>query len=268
MSDVPTNQAVLCQIANCAFKVVSHLLHRDQLLAKELRSSMTMSRQIFREECITLEMAATLREKFPDHINLTIFTQAEEKRNGADWYWRIQKGTGAIHARVQAKRVRRSAFGQLDSDGVVEFETDQLCRLLETVDSDRSSLPDLQAWIATFARYDASPPCGKEPSRCGSHGCRGSCDGMNELPSVWVAQAQEFANGGAQTKQLAVRKVVESSLRLDCILPCIDRGKIDGPAAKGYTLTPGILPFDACVAAIQANPLLSGTFQGALQIRV
>jgi len=133
MTDVPNNQTILCQIANCAFAVVSNLLNRDQLLAKELRSAETVSRQIFREECITLEMASTLKEKFPAYIHLTVFTPAEEARNGADWYWRIQKGAGAIYARVQAKRVQRPEFGQSDSNGSVELETGQLRTLLAAV---------------------------------------------------------------------------------------------------------------------------------------
>lgn len=57
------NRKVLCDIAHCAFEVINRLLSRDQLLARETRSATTHSRQIYREECITVEMAATLRER-------------------------------------------------------------------------------------------------------------------------------------------------------------------------------------------------------------
>jgi hypothetical protein len=59
--DAP-NRQVLCDIAHTAFEVVNRILTRDQLLARELRSDTTASRQLYREECITVEMAATLRE--------------------------------------------------------------------------------------------------------------------------------------------------------------------------------------------------------------
>jgi hypothetical protein len=268
MTDVANSQSVLCQIANCAFEVVGNLLNRDQLLAEKLRSPETVSRQIYREECITLEMASTLKERFPEQIDLTIFTPAEEARNGADWYWRVQKGNFAIHARVQAKRVQRSAFGQLDSDGAVDFDASQLRRLLDATNSARSSVPDLQAWIATFARYDATPPCGGEPSECRKHGCNQNCEGMNRLPSIWIAQAQDFTNGKFLDQSMVVRQVVESSLRLDCILPCIDPRNSDGPARKGFVLTPGLPSFDDCIAAIDRNSALNGTFEGAIQIKV
>jgi len=115
------NRKNLCDIARTAFEVVNRLLSRDQLLAPALRSETTTSRQVYREECITVEMATTLRERFPQHVEITLFTAPEEARTGADWYWRFERGDQAIHARVQAKRVRRSEFGQDDSDGVVEI---------------------------------------------------------------------------------------------------------------------------------------------------
>lgn len=117
------NRKVLCNIARWAFSVVNRLLERDQLLARELRSATTGSHQIYREECITVEMATELRERFPEHVEITLFTPPEEIRTGADWYWRFEKARGAIHARVQAKRVQRTAFGQADDRGHVDIDT-------------------------------------------------------------------------------------------------------------------------------------------------
>jgi hypothetical protein len=258
MTDVANAQAVLCKIANCAFGVVGNLLNRDQLLAEKLRSSKTKSRQIFREECITLEMAATLKETFPEQVDLTVFTPPEEALNGADWYLRVQKDDFAIHARVQVKRVQRSAFGQLDSDGKVEFDTGQLCKLIAAA----NSLPELQAWVATFARYDAAPPCGARPSCCPNHRCNRDCEKEGSRPpSIWIAQAREFAN---RMLPVTIEELVGSSLRLDCILPCIRSQGNDGPAQKGFAVAPGLPSFDDCVEAIQTD----GAFEGALQIKV
>jgi hypothetical protein len=272
MAEIFNNQTVLCQIANCAFDVVGNLLNRDQLLAKELRSSKTRSRQIFREECITLEMASTLKERFPNEVELIIFTPHEEAYStGADWYWHIRNGNSGIHARVQAKRVQRSEFGQPDSDGTIEFETNQLRRLVRAVDRDRSKLPGLEAWIATFARYEATPPCGMEPSKCKNHGCGNNCAETNRFPSIWIAKAQRFATRMTPRRQMmGLRQVVEKSVRLDCILPCsdvVDRGR-GGPVSKGFVLEPGLSLFDVCIETIQNQPALLNTFQGAIQIKI
>jgi hypothetical protein len=267
MTNPPNSQAILCEISNCAFEAVSDLLSRDQLLAKELRNSETISRQIFREECITLEMASRLKERFPAQIEIIVFTPAEETQNGADWYWRIQKGAGAIHARVQAKRIQRSAFGQADPDGTVDLDRGQLRTLVDAANRDQTTFPGLQAWISTFGRYDATPPCGVNPCKCKKHQCGGRCSGK-VIPSVWIAQAEDFINDGSQSLRLPIREVVEISLRLDCILPCIDHGTEDGPAVKGYSLAYGLPSFDSCVAAIQSNPTLRGEFRGALQLSI
>jgi hypothetical protein len=268
MAEPTDSQHILCQIANCAFEVVSKLLHRDQLLAEALRSSATTSRQIFREECITLDMVSTLKERFPDRIEITVFTAPEETRNGADWYWRIQKANGAIHARVQAKRIQRSAFGHQDSEGTIQIDAGQLQRLIAAAELDRNHLPSLQTWIATYARYDATPPCNRDPSDCRNHACGDSCAGLRRIPSIWIAQAKEFVDSGRQHQRRAIRDIVESSLRLDCILPCIDRPEAIGPDAKGFVLNTNLPPYEACVATIQSDPALSSTFAGALQIRL
>lgn len=84
---------------------------RDQRLARELRSSTTGSRQIYREESITVEMLTELRGLFRDLVEITLFTSPEEKRTGADWYWRFEKAGAAIHPRVQAQRAQRTEFG-------------------------------------------------------------------------------------------------------------------------------------------------------------
>jgi hypothetical protein len=100
-------------------------LERDQRLSQSLRGAATRSRQAVREESITQEMALTLRERFPENVELTLFTAGEERQNGADRYWRIQSADRAIHARVQAKRIQRSEFNQPDSEGTIEFKPDQ-----------------------------------------------------------------------------------------------------------------------------------------------
>jgi hypothetical protein len=84
MNGEDQGRRVLCHIARTAFGVVDRLLSRDQLLARDLRSSTTGSRQIYREECITVEMVTELLDRFPDHVEITLFTPPEEKRTGAD----------------------------------------------------------------------------------------------------------------------------------------------------------------------------------------
>jgi hypothetical protein len=261
------SQNILCQIANCAFEVVSGLLNRDQLLAETLRSPETSSHQIFREECITVDMVSTLRERFPDHIEITMFTGDEESHNGADWYWRIQKGRGAIHARVQAKRIRRSAFRQKDSNGTVQIDMAQLQKLIDTAESDREILPNLQSWLATYARFDADPPCGNHPSMCNNHGCENSCT-EQEIPSIWIAKAKEILETGRTKPIFQVKDIVEKSLRLDCILPCIDRSIDEGPSAKGFNLFANLPTYETCIMAIQNNPALQASFDGAIQIKL
>jgi len=105
-------------------------------------------------------MATELRERFPDHVEITLFTPPEETRTGADWYWRFEKGGGAIHARVQAKRVQRTEFGQTDDRGHVDLDMPQLTQLVEATRSVPDALAGLQAWLATYARFEANPPCG------------------------------------------------------------------------------------------------------------
>lgn len=151
MNGEDSNRKVLCDIAHCAFEVVNRLLSRDQLLSSELRSTTTGSRQIYREECITVEMVATLHERFPEHVEITLFTPQEETRTGADWYWRFERGDRAIHAHVQAKRVRRAEFGDPDEHGHVEIDRLQLNQLVRATEQERDQLHGLQAWLATYA---------------------------------------------------------------------------------------------------------------------
>ena len=265
---VPDHQPVLCQIANCAFEVVDRILDRDRMFAAALRTHGTNSHQIFREESITSEMVTTLKERFPNNVDVTLFTAAEEKRNGADWYWRIQKAKNVLHARVQAKRVRRSELGQQDSDGSVEIDREQLQQLILAIAIDQRNIPGLQAWVATYCRYDATPPCGKEPSGCESHRCGGNCTESRRLPSVWIAHATDIRELAKHRGVSDVQRIVEESLRLDCILPCTDRQGHSGPAEKGFALAPNLPSFRQCVRAIQDNTALRDNFEGALQIRV
>ncbi|MEP0847476.1 MAG: hypothetical protein HRF50_11765 [Phycisphaerae bacterium] len=188
MNGEAANRQILCDIARTAFEVVNRLLARDQRLARELRSETTTSRQVYREECITVEMAATLRERFPQNVQIKLFTPREETRTGADWYWRFERGDRAIHACVQAKRVQRNEFGEADRDGRVDIDLPQLNQLIELTGSVSDRLPSLQARLATFARFDARPPCGKDDlSRCRRHSHARGC--ALHGPSLWIAQA-------------------------------------------------------------------------------
>jgi hypothetical protein len=247
-------------------EAVGNLLSRDQHLAERLRNPDTTSRQIFREECMTSEMAETLIERFPDHVEFRLFTTHEENRNGADWYWRIQVGNRAVHARVQAKRVQRSRFGESDENGKIDIEIEQLRKLLDSAESDSASLPGLETWVATFAQLNASPPCGNKPAACKNHGCGDACADANRLPSIWIAEASDLVNDGQS--HLRIDQILKHSVRLDCILPCIESGNRPGPVTKGFSLASGVPTFDTCIEAIQSSVSLKGTFEGALQIKV
>lgn len=260
------NRQVLCDIARAAFEVINRLLARDQLLARQLRSDRTMSRQICREECITVEMAATLRERFPQNVEITLFTPPEETRTGADWDWRFEKSKQAIHARVQAKRVRHTAFGQPDGEGDVRIDQSQLDQLIKTTNAASDKLPGLQAWLATFARFDATPPCGRENlMQCSRHRHERACAGHHAC--LWIAQASDIQ--ALRVARLTVPQVIEHSVRLDCILPCIDApGVMKGPAVKGFTLADDLPGYQDCIGDIRGAPALLKSFKGALRIFV
>lgn len=266
MNGESQDRQVLCNIARTAFAVVGRLLSRDQLLANELRSSTTGSRQIYREECITVEMASELRERYPDYVDITLFTPPEETRTGADWYWRFEKAGDAIHARVQAKRVQRTEFGQTDEHGHVDLDMPQLKKLVNATSAMREELAGLQAWLVTYARFDASPPCGKSDlQNCDSHRHIATC--VNHSPSLWIAHAQEFMDSNGSP--LTVKEIVQNSLRLDCILPCIDESEHQrGPASKGFIIQSGLRSYQDCVSTIEADALLRKEFEGALRIAV
>lgn len=260
------DRQVLCDIARTAFSVVSRLLARDQLLARDLRSSTTGSRQIYREECITVEMATELRERFPAHVEITLLTPPEETRTGADWYWRFEKAGRAIHARVQAKRVQRTEFGQTDDRGRVDLDMPQLEQLITGSREMAAKLPYLQAWLATYARFDASPPCGaSELQGCDNHRHHATC--ASHGPSLWIARGQDLLS--VKEARIPVKEIVERSLRLDCILPCDDRPHaILGPAKKGFTMQSGLSSYHDCVSTIEADAQLRKKFEGALRISV
>lgn len=266
MNGEAANRQVLCEIAHTAFEVVSRLLARDQLLARNLRSETTTSRQVYREECITVEVATTLIERIPQRVQMTLFTPPEETQSGADWYWRIERGDQAIHAFVQAKRVQRTQFGQPDHGGRVDIDLPQLRRLIEATEAASSQSPGLQAWFATFARFEATPPCGESYiSQCQQHRHGGEC--APHQPSLWIAHASELRDLGRTL--LSVREVVERSIRLDCILPCISAaGSNKGPAAKGFSLATGLPRHEDCIDGILRDPALLKSFAGALRILV
>ena len=261
------NRKLLCDIAHCAFEVINGLMSRDQLLASNLRSITTGSRQIYREECITVDMASTLRERFPKQVTIILFTPPEEKRIGADWYWRFEQGNRATHAYVQAKRVQRTEFGQPDDQGEVEIDHSQLVRLLEATRHASKETLGLHAWLATYARYGkATPPCGNNDlMHCPRHNHQEMCAGQE--PSLWIASAQEILN--LSNRRLSVRQIVENSVRLDCILPCIDgAGTNEGPSRKGFVLRDDLSTFEECVSTIERDVLLREKFEGALRIKI
>ena len=71
MIDELATRKTLCDIARSAFEIVNQKLDADQRLARELRSSDTASRQFVREESISEAMAIALRERFPQHVELS-----------------------------------------------------------------------------------------------------------------------------------------------------------------------------------------------------
>lgn len=258
------DQRVLCEIANFAFGSVGELLETDRAQAGRLRARGGTSHQVIGEETITELLVTRLATRFPDRVRIRLFTRHEESRNGADWYWRVEKPGGAIHARVQAKRVRRSEFGQADGDGTVDIDQVQLARLIATADSDVRGLPNLQAWLATYGRFSANPPCGSDPCYCDRHGCDGYCD-ESALPSIWIGQAKDFVGEPSSRHRLV--DIVRNSVRLDCVLPCLD-SRDGGSGAKGLKLTVGLPSFETCVSEIQADPALLGSFAGAMVVSI
>lgn len=260
------NQKVQCDIAHCTFEVINRLLSRDKLLAREIRSDGTLSRQVYREECITVEIAAALREQFPNQVEITLFTPSEETRTGADWYWRFEKGDLAIHARVQAKRVQRRQFGQADNLGHIDINIPQLEQLLQATSEATEQLPGLKAWLATYARFHATPPCGHNRlNDCAHHHHLEPCAGHE--PSLWIANAQEIKQ--MRANRASVKQIIQNSVRLDCILPCIGGPAAGyGPATKGFTLQRDLQTYQECVEAIERDAQLRSGFEGALRIAI
>ncbi len=248
--------------------VAADKLDKDQRLSASLRSPGTTSHQIVREESITEDIAIALTERFNKYTKLTLLTASEESIQGADWYWQIRVGTLAMHARVQAKRIRRSVFGEPDDQGTIELNTEQTMALLNYVENAQESLPSLQTWFAFFGRFNATPPCKKSPEKCLIHACGGACSGVNRLPSIWIAQASKFAHGTRRRQVIRMADIIGDSLRLDCFLPCISSNDGRGPRAKGFEVTSGIPTFESAVATIQSNDTLVGELRGALQIGV
>lgn len=266
MSDA-TNRKALCDIARRCFAIANQQLEIDQKLSKQVRSEGSSSRQFVNEETITDLLVGDLLTRFPGRVKMELFTRAEENMNGADWYWRLEAGGRAIHARVQAKRVHRSEFGQEDSAGHVKINRVQLDKLVNVTHQDRCHIPGLQSWVVTFLRYEGNPPCGCDDlNGCERHQHGHSCDG--HAPSVWVADAKEIYELGKSS--LTARQIVEHSIRLDCMLPCIAGPRGGGPASKGFALQFGLPSFSECVATIR-NASVSepnSELKGALRIRL
>jgi hypothetical protein len=80
-----------------------------------------------------------------------------------------------------------------------------------------------------------------------------------------MAKADEIANLGL--RRLPVQEVVQHSLRLDCVLPCIDDVGNSGPAEKGFVLQSSFPSFEETVSIIESDPGLSSEIEGALLIR-
>lgn len=275
------NRKILCDIAHCAFSVVNDLLFRDQFLARNLRTKGTRSHQIIGKECITDLIATELISKFPQHIELTLFTHPEEAKNGADWYWRFERGSHAIHARVQTKRVQRTDFRQSDDLGHIHINFNQLETLLQVTNNDSQKIFGLEAWYAIYARINADPKCGySNLNDCDDHHHTGNC--KNNPPSLWISKAQDLKSLGIGN--LRIIDIISHLIRLDCILPCIgeqrikdqsnvleptnDRSDLPGPNQKGFELKPISQSYDECVDIIQNDPQMCPLFRGALRIYI
>ena len=253
--------------------VVANELDDDQLLAQHFRSGQTSSHQFIREESITERIARALFKRFREYTDFTLFTPHEESRNGTDWYWRFQIDDLSIHAHVQAKRIQRTMFGQADKDGIVELDTEQIERLLDVAADARKRVRGLQTWIATYARFDATPPCGKNPVNCSTHGCNLACQGTTRQPSIWIAKASDFAGYGRRSRQMMrMNEIAQNSIRLDCLLPCIESGTTAvnriGPMVKDFVLAPNLMSYESSIEAIRGDSALSDEFKGALKIKV
>jgi hypothetical protein len=121
----------------------------------------------------------------------------------------------------------------------------------------------MQAWLATYARFDATPPCGQtDVMHCPRHRHPGDCQA--EEPSLWIAKAESFANRHA--RRVEISEIIQASVRLDCVVPCIGRQTEGGPEAKGFALQPSLRTFHECVAAIETDAALRSGFEGALRI--
>ncbi len=258
------NRKMLCDIAHTAFRVVNKLLKTDQKLAKKLRSSETSSHQFVDEETITNMLAIKLLEKFPNNIDFTLFTHNEENQNGADWYWRIECGDHAIHARVQAKRVQRRSFDEPDALGYININSSQMERLLQTTHTTDQKIIGLEAWLVTYTRFEAIPPCGyRNLQSCELHHHAETC--AKDQPCLWIANARKIVDSEIRN-HVSIIEIIEHSVRLDCILPCIDRAGISGPSKKGFVLQSGLQSFKECVDTIMSDPKLRLEFRGALRI--
>jgi hypothetical protein len=74
---------------------------------------------------------------------------------------------------------------------------------------------------------------------------------------------------GVTGSRLPVSSIIEKSLRLDCILPCIgEKGPGKGPASKGFKLQSGLSSYQDCVLTVEADAQLRMEIEGALRIRV
>lgn len=241
--------------------------------AVSLRTGIGSSRQFVREETITESLAIRLQSKFSKHVEMQLFTPAEEVKVGADWYWHFRIGDRAIHALVQAKRVRRSEFGQSDEEGLINVDLSQLQTLVAHADLKRRSIPRLQTWLASYARLNATPPCGKLPSQCRNHGCV-SCS-SEVTPSIWIEQAGNLLRDSRAAGVMGIRvgEIISDSVRLDCVLPCMHDsassvGSSPGPEAKGLFLSPDVPPFRKCLNSIRRDEELTAELQGALYLHI
>ena len=281
------NRKIMCDMAHYAFNCVTYWLSRDQFFAEKLRSTGTGSRQIVDEETITVDLAMKLLEKYPKNINITLFTHPEETRTGADWYWRIEKGEYAIHALVQAKRIHRRKFEDPDESGNIDINLSQLRQLLYAQEMLVQEIGNLQIWFAVYSRNkNAFPPCKSDEissyikditlNNCEYHQHSEDCAGDD--PSLWILNVQkipeeiipkEYYQESTDKKKQEVKigKIIQNSIRLDCLLPCIGReGTGSSPSKKGFVLKKDIPSFDKCVDTIVNNPLLRNQFTGALNI--
>lgn len=255
---------LLCNIAHTGYESINVDLTVEMDYARLLHTKESTSHQLYREDHMTITLGAALVRNYQQHVQMQLFTPQEEKANGADWYWRFDVGDIPIHARVQAKRIRRFAYNTPDQDCDIFFDLDQLKTLIEVTSADSQLLRGLQSWVAVYGRFEADPPCGvSNLNKCKAHRHRGNCS--NSTPSLWIASATEVRKRGI--RKMAMRDFISLAVRLDCLLPCmLDSMSRVALEEKGLEFNADISSFNRCESILRTNPYVRENLAGMLRI--